>query len=220
MKVAVCTFALLCFAPQFFAQSPELKTKFISCAQDAQGNDIGPNSMRTPIVVSASGWRAYGIVNANFKSGCSNTTLLFLAAPKGDFRQIYELGVEKTPGNNGSVYDGNGIARLDWSPGGHRLLVEIFQWTWGSDFGEGNKYLVLDEGGRPKRLFPEKAVRKLFESECGMLLNSAGWIDEHTIRMVGKPYENADDPGPSCIKAKVSFSFDILTGQAVRLKAK
>src|SRR5207302_7691183 len=164
----------------------------------------------------------YGEVNAELLrgGGCHNNTTVYMAKTNGSFRPILRQGVEGLP--DGTIYDGNGVAYLNWSPSGRSLLVVLFQWTKGTDDGGNYKYFLIEEDDNSAKLiFPEHAIWEQFKRPCLALIKFDGWIDNQRIGLEVRPFVATDeegkrDPTPACIKETTMFSFDVVRQAANR----
>src|SRR5438874_8364553 len=175
-----CVFLLFCCVPvSAFAQGKPLATEFVKCMQDDKGRDVGSRSIQTPVFESTQRFRAYGVVVARYlpQGACKNTSTVYVAEPAGAFRVALQQSTELLP--SGSVYDGNGIETIEWSPSGTRFLVQVSQWTWGTDSGEYTKYILLtpDEGSVRELPIPA-AIQRYFAQPCARLVSSKRWLDD------------------------------------------
>jgi hypothetical protein len=207
---------IVCLPFSLLGQSLKpLSAEFVNCVTNPNGVPVASHKQRTPVVESKTGSRAYGEVNAqSSKIGvCENRTVVYVADINGAFRPILQQNLETT--GDGSVYDGNGVSYLSWSPSGKNLLVVLFQWTWGTDGGGNNKYFLIDIGDdSPKLISPERAIRKQFSQPCASLINFTRWLDDHRIELEVRPFiarneEGEPDGTASCVKETTMFSFDI-----------
>lgn len=204
-----------CVAANAVAESKPLPTQYVECVRDDKGVDIASQSMPTPIFNSMQGFKAYGVVAATYspEGACTNTTTVYVAEPAGTFRVALQQQSERL--QDGSVYDGNGIERIEWSPTGTRLLVEISQWTWGTDGGGSTKYILLTPAtGEITELPIAAAIQKHFAKACVRLVSSSGWLDDERIGIELKPDKDVDEEGkagptPSCVAEPTLFSFDV-----------
>ena len=202
-----------------------LSTQYVECVRNDKGEDVASREVKTPVFTSKTGVRAFGVVAAAKISpgGCQNRTALYIAQPRGSFQLVYQQGTEPT--HDGSVYDGNGIEAIRWSPSGKRVLVQIFQWIWGSDFGENTKHVVFTTGDRKARVIsPVEAIWKQFKQPCTARIETTGWIDDDRIQLNLNPFVDTDEEGirssiPSCVKGTVKFSFDVDSGSLHMLAA-
>jgi len=216
---------LLCFATTILAQPAKpLATRFVQCVQNSKGSYVASRKVQTPVFTSKKGSKAFGVVTAEPSAGsCRNRTILYVAPPHGSFRPVWQQEAEPT--HDGSIYDGNGIEAIRWSPSGKRLLVGISQWVEGSDFGWNIKHLVFTSGDRrAKPVSPVEAVSKSFEHPCTALIEAVGWMDDNRIEVVAHPLVDTDEEGirsstPSCVAGPVRFSFNVGTGSVHPLVA-
>ncbi|HET9743316.1 MAG TPA: hypothetical protein VFQ00_11250 [Terriglobales bacterium] len=148
---------------------------------------------------------------------------MYVAENNGSFRPALQQGLEQLP--DGSVYDGNGVAYLSWSPSGKDLLVVLSQWTWGTDESGEYKYLLIEtRTSSAKLLSPERTIRKQFKNPCAALINVYRWVDDKRIELEVRPFTAINDEGkpdgtPSCVKTATMFSFDVVGNTALPEKA-
>jgi hypothetical protein len=170
------------------------------------------------MLYSKQGFKAYGVVVASRspEGACTNTTTVYLAEPAGTFRVAFQQQIERLA--DGTVYDGNGIENVQWSPAGTRLLIEVSQWTWGTDSSWNTKYILVSAATREMQEVPIAAViQKYFAKPCAWLDSSKGWLDDGLIDIELKPYKDVDEEGdlgptPSCVAKATRFSFDVDSG--------
>jgi hypothetical protein len=214
---------LLCCLPgTVVAQGKPLVTQAVECVRDAKGRDIASRSMQTPVFASNLGFRAYGRVVASRSSegACKNTSTVYLAEPAGMFRVALQQTPERLP--DGTVYDGNGIETIQWSPSGTPLLIEISQWTWGTDSTWNIKYLLLTPGQDGAQELPiSAAIASYFAQPCAWWVRSSGWLNDTRIGIQIEPSRHMDeegvpDPIPSCVKKPTRFSFDVKSGEFLK----
>lgn len=119
------------------------------------------------------------------------------------------------------MYDGNGIENIEWSPAGTRLLIEVSQWTWGTDSTWNTKYILVNPATREVRQLPiTAAIEKNFAKPCAWLISSKGWLDDGRINIELKPYKDVDEEGnagptPSCVGGPTGFSLDMDSGDSL-----
>jgi hypothetical protein len=164
--------------------------------------------MQTPLFESKQGFRAYGVVVASYlpEGACHNSSTVYLAEPGGTFRVVLQQAPELLPDDN--LYDGNGIGNIEWSPSGSRFLVEISQWTWGTDGDAYTKYILINAADASVReLSIPAAIRRYFAQPCARLIESKGWLDDgRRITIELMPAQDVDedgapDPTPSFLRA-------------------
>jgi hypothetical protein len=87
--------------------------------RDDKGHDVASRSVQTAVFNSQQGFRAYGVVVASHspERTCKNTSTVYLVEPGGTFRVALQQTPELLP--DGSVYDGNGVETIQWSPPEH-----------------------------------------------------------------------------------------------------
>lgn len=204
-----------CVAANTFTERKPLPTQYVECVRDDKGRDVGSRSMQTPVFDSKQGFRAYGVVIASRspEGSCKNTSTVYFAEPAGTFRVALQQQSERQP--DGSAYDGNGIENIEWSPAGTRLLIEVSQWTWGTDSTWNTKYsLVNPVTGEVRELPITAAIEKHFANPCAWVVSSKGWLDDGRIDIELKPNMEVDEevnagPTPSCVGKPTRFSFDV-----------
>ena len=204
-----------------YAQHKIVETQYLECVRDNKGRDVASRSTETSIFDSKLGFRAYGVVVASNspEGACTNTSTIYLAEPGGPFQVALQQTSERLP--DGSIYDGNGIESIQWSPSGARLLIGISQWMWRTDSTWHTKYLVLtpSEGGtREIRL--AAGIERYFSQPCTRLVSSEGWLDDRRIGIEIKAADYMDedgvaDPTPSCVRRPTRFSFDVDSGKLI-----
>ena len=174
--------------------------------------------MQTPVFISKQGFRAYGVVVArhSLEGSCKNISTVYVAEPAGTFEIAFQQTPELLP--DGSVYDGNGIETIRWSPSGTRTLIEVSQWTWGTDSTWNTKYILLtpDEGSARELPIPA-AIQRHFAQPCARLVRSKGWLDDGRISIELMPVKDVDEQGvadatPSCVANPTLFSFEVDSG--------
>jgi hypothetical protein len=206
---------LCCVSASAFAQNKPLVTRYIECMRDDKGRDIGSQTMRTPVFDSKRGFKVYGVVVASQtqQETCNNTSTIYLAEPAGTFRVAFQQTSEFLP--DGGVYDGNGIEGIEWSPSGTRTLIQVSQWTWGSDFGWNTKYILLAAAEGIARELPlSAAIQRHFAQPCARLVNTKGWLDDGRISIEVMPVNDLDEEGiadqtASCVEQPTLFTFEV-----------
>jgi hypothetical protein len=193
-----------------------LATQYLECVRNAEGKDVASRKEQTPVFATEDGTRAYGVAAAEYGSGtCKNTSFVYIAKPQRPFVLLFKQVAEPLP--DGTVYDGNGIQAIRWSPSGKWLLIEISQWAWGTDSTFHTKYLLLHRGeNAPRQIMPEETIWKRFTHRCQMSNASRGWTDNSHIEFEVSPSQTKDeegvpDPEPPCVKQMTRFSFDVVS---------
>jgi hypothetical protein len=103
-------------------------------------------------------------------------------------------------------------------PSGTRLLIEVSQWTWGTDSTWNTKYILLTPGEVGARELPfVAAIQRYFVPLCAWFDSLKGWLNETRIDVEVSPYKGVDDedvadPTPSCVSTPTRFSFDVMSG--------
>ena len=212
---------IACFPFALNAQSLKpLPTEFVDCVTNERGAFIASRKEQTPMLTSSIGSIAYAEVSAETSGDgdCENNTTVYIAERNGGaFRPVLRQGEEHLP--DSSIYDGNGVAYLSWSPSGKNLLAVVFQWTYGTDGGGNYKYLLIEEDNSAKLILPERAIWEQFKKPCYASISFNGWIDNRRIGLEVRPFvamddEDEPDPTPSCVKEATTFSFDLGTKEA------
>jgi hypothetical protein len=198
-----------------------LPSQFVECVRDDKGLDVGSRTVRTRVVASKTGSRAYGKVVAKPERGCRNTSTIFVSEPTQSFRVVFEQSTE-AEGDGSGILNGNGVEAILWSPSGSRLLVEISQWIWGSDTDVLTKYLVYEPQKPVTVIKPVETIWKTFKQPCTALIESRGWIDNNRIELEVKPFLSTDEEGipdgtPICLEKAMKFSFDVEMGTLEQL---
>lgn len=208
--------------PTVFAEDKPLTTRYVECVRDDKGRDLASRSMQTNVVDSKRGLRAYGVVVANYSpdGGCKNTITVYLAGPSGKYRVAFQQTPQRLP--DGSVYDGNGIETIQWSPSGARLLIAVSQWTWGTDSTWNTKYVLLTAPqGHARDLPVMVAIDRYFAQPCRRLITSKGWLNDVQIGIEIEPAKDVDEdavatPNASCVSAPTRFAFDVKSGDLLK----
>ena len=221
VRLACCVCLLLwaCQASVIAQTEKPLATRYVECVRDHLGRDVASRTLRTPIFESRQGSKAYGVVTAEHTSnGCQNTATLYIADPGEEgFRAVLQQKPEALP--DGTVYDGDGIEAIRWSPSGKRILLEVSQWIWGTDSGWNIKYFVLPSDGRSARELPIRdAVATYFSRSCVREIASKQWLDDTRFEIEVRPAKDLDEEGmagptPSCVQKPRRFHFDVLRGR-------
>ena len=208
---------IVCLPFALKAQSLKpLSTEFVDCVTNEGGAFVASRKQQTPVLESKIGNRAYGEVSAEASGsgGCPVSTIVYVAEGNGSFRPALQQGVERL--SDGSVYDGSGVAYMSWSPSGRKLLVVLFQWTWGTDGGGNYKYFLIEPGHNAAELiFPERAIWKQFKRPCAALIDFNRWVDDERIQLEVRPFVSTNEEGEpdetsSCVKEAAMRSFDVV----------
>jgi len=196
--------------------SKPLTSQYLECVRNAKGVPVASRTEQTPLFVAKDNTRAYGVVVAEYDSGaCTNMSSIYIAEPQRHFTLLFKQVAEPLP--DGTVYDGNGIQAIRWSPSGKRLLIEISQWTWGTDFGFNIKYMLLNRDGKALRqIMPEEAIWNRFTGPCQASIASRGWTDDTHIEFEVAPSQTYDvegvpDPEPPCVNHSTIVTFDVVS---------
>jgi hypothetical protein len=219
-SVLICTVASAAVAQR----DKPLATAYVECVRDAKGRDIASRSVRTPTLKSVRG-TVYAIVTAEHsqQSSCENNTAVYVAGRGCKLHLAFQQKPERLP--DGTVYDGNGVEGIRWSPSGDRIVVEVSQWTWGTDFGWNTKYIVLNPATEAATEIPVlRDIAQQFPQECVRNVVSKGWRDNTHIAVEVGPAKEVDEEGlpgstPSCVVKSTMYFFDVESGR-LRLKNK
>lgn len=209
---------LLWISQALLAQvGPLNTTRYVNCVRDGKGQDVASRTVRTPVFKSKQESRAYGVVIARHSAiGCQNITSVYISDRGDRFRAVFHQHPEPRP--DGTVYDGNGIEAIRWSPSGKLVLAELSQWTWGTDSGWNIKYLIATVGERIAReIQVGDAVAKQFRHPCAREVKSKGWLDDKQIEIEVSPAKDVDEEGtpgglPSCVQKPTRFRFNVVSG--------
>lgn len=211
---------ILCFPFSLNAQSLKpLPTEFVDCVTNKVGQPVESRKKQTSVFVSPNGSRAYAVVHAEASHGsCRNSTVVYVAGVDGAFIPVHQQSLETDA--QGSVYDGNGVAHISWSPSGSTLLVVISLWTWGTDGGGNYKYVLIDSADHSSKLaFPERYIFKQFSHPCAALIEFDRWLDDQHIVLEARPYTSGEDEGadrtPSCVQQAKMFTFNTVNDTVV-----
>src|SRR5437879_11794706 len=80
------------------AQDSKLSTRFVDCKRNAKGENVASKEMKTPVLTSKTGNRAYGVVNAELaESSCRHTSRVYLSKSLGEFQLVFEQKAEQEP---------------------------------------------------------------------------------------------------------------------------
>jgi len=195
-----------------------LATAYVECVRDAKGRDIASRSVRTPTFKSVRG-TVYAVVTAEHSQqySCENNTAVYIAGRGRKLRLAFQQKPERLP--DGTVYDGNGVEAIRWSPSGNRMVVEVSQWTWGTDFGWNTKYIVVSPATEAATEIPVlRDIAQQFPQECVRNVISKGWRDNTHIAVEVGPAKDVDEEGlpgptPSCVVKPTTYLFDVESGR-------
>ena len=148
------------------------------------------NRSRTSVLLSPDGlYRAYAESEAvpfrvpnSASAECRNTSKLFVWDSKSQkFRPV--LVVEPSP-----EADGNGIALVDWSPNGHRLLLAQYFSHYGSEVS-GMTLRVYDAESEnlSRKFLVEEAFRKHLGKHCSGVFDPVGFSSSGKLVVTVEP---------------------------------
>jgi len=195
-----------------------LATAYVECVRDAKGRDTASRSVRTPAFKSMRG-TVFAVVTAEHSRqfSCENNTAVYIAGRGRKPHLAFQQKPEPLP--DGTVYDGNGVEAIRWSPSGDRVVVEVSQWTWGTDSGWNTKYIVLNPATEAATEIPVlREIAQQFRQECVRNITSKGWRDNTHIAVEVGPAKDVDEEGlpgptPSCVVKPASYLFDVESGR-------
>jgi hypothetical protein len=169
-------------------------------------SDPTSRSVRTPVLRSSMGFRAFAEVKAVFKDGlCKNTTILYVASAPGN---QYIVVYQKSPGET----SGNGIRLIGWSPRGDKLLAQVSLWDHDSDSGYGHLALVFvtsTNSAREARSLND-ALGLLFGPDCEFELEITGWKTSQQILVkVSRTPMTSEHEQHFCVKKPRKFVYDL-----------
>jgi hypothetical protein len=214
LSLLVCTLASAAVAQR----DKPLATAYVECVRDAKGRDIASRSVRTPAFKPVRG-TVYAVVTAEHSRqySCENNTAVYIAGGGRKRRLAFQQKPERLP--DGTVYDGNGVEAIRWSPSGDRMVVEVSQWKWGTDSGWNTKYIVLSPATEAATEIPVlRDIAQQFPQECVRNVISKGWRDNTHIAVEVGPAKDVDEEGlpgptPSCVVKPTSYFFDVESGR-------
>jgi hypothetical protein len=194
-----------------------LATAYVECVRDAKGRDSASRSVRTPAFKSVRG-TVFAVVTAEHSRqySCENNTGVYIATRGHKPRLAFQQKPERLP--DGTVYDGNGVEAIRWSPSGDRMVVEVSQWTWGTDSGWNTKYILLNPTTEAATEIPVlRDIAQQFPQECVRTVTSRGWRDNTHIAVEVGPAKDVQEEGqprptPSCVVKPISYFFDVESG--------
>ena len=182
---------------------------FFSCSHERNSEEFSSRTLRTGVLSSRSGNRAYAVVAATAKGErtCENTTSLFVARSHSPFQTAYKRSASGTQ-------DGNGIHLIGWSPDGEKLLAVATDWAYGSDAALGKIAVIYDTALGKSHEFPVfPQLVKFFNEKCGLDFSVQGWSSNHSFIVKGIQKAPIDETQETrCnLKPRV-FTFDTATG--------
>jgi hypothetical protein len=211
LPIAVATFAWHFFAyaqnePKPWEEPAEDFTA--TCFDKSSGTLVGPAKIQTFVLTSPDGsYRAYAeneavthrVTDTHGEEyvECQNTSRLFVAGPKSqNFRQVLIL----TPSPE---LLGNSIDLVDWSPSGHKLLIEQGLWQYGGDLaGSGIQLYDADSDKLSSNSFVEETFDKHAGKDCVSVFHAAGFSPDGVVIVSAGPYFDIGEDQPradSCV---------------------
>jgi hypothetical protein len=147
-------------------------------------------------------------------TGCKSTSKLFVSGP-GSTEAKVVLVIEPTESDSG-----NSIELIDWSRGGHRLLVIEFLWPWASDAG-GIAARVYDanSGKMTGQDLSYGAFQRLLGRQCAVIIDPIGFSSDGKV-VVNAGSDLDEEPKlekDSCLKKNEIWSLDPATAKLQRL---
>ena len=190
-------------------------TEYLSCTiwKGKLPNPPTERSVRTPMLQSPKGSRAYGEVSVAVEGrDCENTTTLNVASSASpEFSMVY-----KARGANG-----NGIRLIGWSPSGDKLLAEMNHWDYFTDGGFNYVPLIYDSTANQaiEMKSADEALTQHFGTECDFEPTVEGWKSDTQIliRVSKAPADELNEQKP-CVKKPQTFIFDLESGIVVLSK--
>ncbi len=188
---------------------------YASCYDQSPGQLLGSRKSRTAVLVSADRrFRAYAESEATASETtdasipqCQNISKLFVAE-SAEFRVVLEL-------KPSAEALGNSIGLIDWSPGGHRLLVAQGLWQYGSDAGETMARIYDGETAKLSADgFVEQAFCRKFGRKCIGVFQPVSFSREGGAVINARPYFDAGEDEPrteSCIQKEGLWEVDPAT---------
>lgn len=182
-----------------------------TCYEEATRKLTGSHKSRTAVLTSPDGrYEAYAeseaLASPATESECQNTSKLFVAGPgRRDFREV--LVIKPILGAHG-----NSIELVDWSPGGHRLLLAEGVWEWGSDsFENMTRIYDADSQTVSKDSLVERAFRKAVGRDCVAILRPVGFSESGSVVVGTGPYFAVGEDSPdkdSCVAKEELWLID------------
>ena len=166
-------------------------------------------SVRTPILESPKGFRAYAKVTAAVHgASCGNTIKLYVSTEDdGEFKIVYRKG--------DSENEGNGIRLVGWSPSGDKLLAQVNSWQYETDLGFDHRALVYDANtGSMKEIKGlGEALSHHFGSDCEFEFSVGRWrTDDQVLVKISKALEDESYERHFCVEQPVILLFDLQKG--------
>ena len=166
-------------------------------------------AVRTPVLESAKGFRAYAKVSAAVHgASCGNTIKLYVSTGDDrEFKIVYRKG--------DSENEGNGIRLVGWSPGGDKLLTEVNSWQYETDLGFDHRAFVYDvnTGSMKEIKALGEALSHHFGSGCEFQFSVDRWrTNDQVLVKISKAFEDEGYEQHFCVEQPVTFLFDLQKG--------
>lgn len=166
-------------------------------------------SVRTPVLESPKGFRAYAKVTATVHgASCGNTIKLYVSTERdGEFKIVYRKG--------DSENEGNGIRLVGWSPSGDKLLAQVNSWQYETDRGFDHRALVYDANiGSMKEIKAlGEALSHHFGLDCEFEFSVDRWRNNDQVLVkISKALEDESYEQHFCVEQPVKLLFDLQKG--------
>lgn len=135
---------------------------------------------------------------------CVNTSRLFLAGDKDDFKIRFLQEPE-------DVETGNSVRLLDWSSDSRRLLVELAGWQYEQPGATHNVLLYDTRNGTFQQPDLARSLAKAYGHECSLDFRVLGFNVKGTIVLEAHPLSPEEEEVlgvSSCTKKKGYFEMD------------
>jgi hypothetical protein len=166
-------------------------------------------SVRTPILESPKGFRAYAKVTAAVHgSSCGNTIKLYVRTEgDGEFKIVYRKG--------DSENEGYGIRLVGWSPDGDKLLAEVNRWEYETDLRFDHRAFIYNANtGAMKEIKGlGEALSHHFGSDCEFEFSADRWKNNDQVLVkISKAFEDESYEQHFCVEQPVILLFDLQKG--------
>jgi len=166
-------------------------------------------SVRTPLLESPKGFRAYAEVTAAVHgASCGNTIKMYVSTGDGGrFKIVYRKG--------DSQNEGNGIRLVGWSPSGDKLLAQVNSWEYETDSGYDHRALIYDANtGSTKEIKAlGEALSRHFGSNCEFEFAVERWgTNNQLLVKISKALEDESYEQHFCVEQPTMLAFDLLKG--------
>ncbi len=184
-------------------------TIFVSCWTGKHSEIYRSTKVKSAVVSSATGERAYATTAARADTGnCSNVTQLYVAGQAGEFRKVFEARPTETDA-------GNGMRLIGWDRRGGKLLAELARWPYGSDIGITKELIVYDaRSSKVSHVDVEAALSKYFRGDCAFEFEAKAWLGAGAAIVRVREYKDnySDETVKSCVQRPTELIVDLASG--------